>query len=159
MIICPNESLTLSVVDSNQVAISDARIDLVELSTGLFYTATTDHSGSATVTVTFGDYSVQIYDSDNIMINQTTIQAFTNSQQQITCTLYGIKVSVSVVDFFGNPIQNANVTLNGPATERFSASTNSGGTAVFNNVVGGNMQVVAFAPGAQKDYQASDLNH
>ncbi len=157
MIICPSEALTLSVLDSNKVAISDARIDLVELTTGLFYTATTDHSGSAIVTVTFGDYSVQVYDSDNIMINQTNIQAFANSQQQITCTLYGIKVSVSVVDFFGNPIQNANVTLNGPATERFSINTNDDGTAVFNNVVGGDMQIVAFAPGAQKDYQAVTL--
>jgi len=48
--------------------------------------------------------------------------------------------------------------LNGPATERFSAMTNGDGTATFSNVVGGNMQVVAFASGAQNDYQALTLN-
>jgi hypothetical protein len=63
-------------------------------------------------------------------------------------------VSVKVVDFFGNPISNANVTLNGPATERFSAITKSNGKAVFDNVIGGDMQVVAFAIGAQDAYQA-----
>ena len=41
-------------------------------------------------------------------------------QQQIRCTLYGIQLSVTVVDFFGTPISNANVTLNGP--EKVSAS-------------------------------------
>ena len=66
-------------------------------------------------------------------------------------------MSVKVVDFFGNPISNANVTLNGPATERFSAMTKSDGTATFNNVVGGDMQIVAFAPGAQNNYQAITL--
>ena len=114
LIICPTEALTLSVVGSDKSAIPDARIELVELSSGLFYTATTNSSGLASSQVTFGIYRMQIYDKDNILINETNIQAFSNSQQQIVCTLYGIKVSVSVVDFFGDPIANANVTLNGP---------------------------------------------
>ena len=35
--------------------------------------------------------------------------------------------------------------------------TKSDGTATFNNVVGGSMQVVAFAQGAQNNYQAVAL--
>jgi hypothetical protein len=156
VITCPNEALTINVVGSNQAAIPDARIDLVELTNGLFYSATTDSSGSSTSQVTFGMYQAQIY-KGNILINETNIAAFGASQIQIRCTLYDIQVSVSVVDFFGHPIANANVTLNGPATERFSAVTQGDGTATFSNVVGGDMQIVAFAPGAQNGYQALSL--
>ncbi len=35
--------------------------------------------------------------------------------------------------------------------------TKGDGTATFNNVIGGNMQIVAFAQGAQNDYQAMTL--
>jgi hypothetical protein len=156
VITCPNEALTINVVGYNKVAIPDASINLVELTNGLFYTATTDSSGSATSQVTFGMYRLQIY-KDSILINETNVEAFGASQQQIICSLYGIQVSVSVVDFFGTPILNANVTLNGPATERFSAMTQGDGTATFNNVVGGDMQIVAFAQGAQNSYQAVTL--
>jgi hypothetical protein len=156
VITCPNEGLTLNVVGYNKAAIPDASIKLVELTNGLFYTATTDSSGSVTSQVTFGMYRLQIY-KDSILINETTVEAFGASQQQIICNLYGIQVLVSVVDFFGQPISNANVTLNGPATERFSAMTQGDGTATFNNVVGGDMQIVAFAQGAQNSYQAVTL--
>jgi hypothetical protein len=156
VITCPNEALTINVVGYNQTPISGASINLVELTNGLFYTATTDSSGSATSQVTFGTYRLQIYE-DNILINETNIEAFGASTQQIVCNLYGIQVLVSVVDFLGTPISNANVTLNGPATERLSAMTKGDGTATFSNVVGGNMQIVAFAQGAQNSYQAITL--
>jgi hypothetical protein len=64
---------------------------------------------------------------------------------------------VSVVDFFGSPIPNANVTLNSPAAERFSAITHSDGVASFSNIVGGDMQIVVFVSGATNDYQAITL--
>jgi hypothetical protein len=156
VITCPNEALTINVVGYNRAPIAGASIDLVELTNGLFYIATTDSSGSVTSQVTFGMYRLQIYE-DSILINETNIQAFGPSQLQIVCTLYGIQVSVSVVDFFGTPISNANVTLNGPATERLSAMTQGDGTATFNNVVGGDMQIVAYAQGAQNSYQAVTL--
>jgi hypothetical protein len=98
-------------------------------------------------------YRARFY-KDNILINQTILEVFGATQKQVQCSLYGIQVSVKVVDFFGSPISNANVTLNGPATERFSALTKGDGTTVFDNVIGGDMQVIAFAPGSQNAYQA-----
>jgi hypothetical protein len=152
-ITCPSKSLTINVVDYNQAAIPDARIELVELTNGLFHAATTDSSGAVTSQVTFGKYRARVY-KDNILINETNIEAFSESQKQIRCTLYGIQVSVSVVDLFGQPIPNANVTLNGPKTEKLSAMTQGDGTATFSNVIGGDMQIVAFAPGVENSYQA-----
>ena len=64
---------------------------------------------------------------------------------------------MSVVDYFGSPISNANVTVNGPSAERFSEMTTGNGIATFSNIVGGNLQVVAFAKGAENSYQAVSL--
>jgi hypothetical protein len=156
VIICPTEPLTLNIVGYTNEPISGASLQLVELTNGLFYTATTDSSGSASIQVTFGMYKLQIY-QNSILLNETTVDAFSSSQYQIRCTLYDIQVSVSVVDYFGSPISNANVTVNGPSSERFSAMTQGDGTTTFNNVIGGNLQVVAFAPGAKNNYQAVAL--
>jgi len=153
-IICPTKTVTLSVVGNNQEPIPNTRIELVELSNGLFYSATTDSSGSATTQATFGMYRARVY-KDNTLINETTVEVFSNSQQQIRCTLFGIQLSVVVVDFFGNPISNANVTLNGP--EKISQVTQSDGKATFNNIIGGNIQIIAQASGTKDAYQAMTL--
>jgi hypothetical protein len=153
-IICPNETVTFSVVGNNKEPIPNARIELVELSNGLFYSATTDTTGSATTHATFGMYRARVY-KDNTLINETNVQIFGNSQQQIRCTLFGIQLSVAVVDFFGNPISNANVTLNGP--EKISEVTQSDGKATFNNIIGGNIQIIAQVSGTKDAYQAMTL--
>ncbi len=156
LVTCPSENLTINVVGYNQEAIPGARIELVELSNGLFYSDTTDSHGAVTTEVTFGMYRARVY-KDNILVNETNVQAFSASQKQIRCTLYGIQVSVSVVDFFDRPISNANVTLNGPETEKFSVMTQSDGTATFNNIIGGGMQIIAYVPGTPDGYQAVAL--
>jgi len=156
VITCPSENMSLNVVGYNMEPIPNARIELIELTNGLFNSATTDSSGVVNTQVTFGTYHAKVY-KDNILINETSIQAFGSSQKQIRCTLYGIQVSVSVVDFFGSPISNANVTLNGPATEKLTATTQGDGTATFTNVIGGNMQIIASAPGVDNAYQALAL--
>lgn len=156
VIICPTETLSFNVVGYTNTPISGARMEFVELTNGLFYTASTDSAGSATAPVTFGIYRLQIY-QNSILLNETTVQAFSSSQYNIRCTLYDIQVSVSVVDYFGQPISNANVTVNGPSSERLSAMTIGDGTATFTGVIGGNLQIVAFAPGAKNNYQAVSL--
>lgn len=155
-IICPTEQTTINVVGHNNAAISGASVRFVELTNGLFYTATTDSSGTASAPTTFGIYKVQIY-QNGILLNETTIKAFTPGQTTIRCTLYGIQVEVSVVDYFGTPISNANVTVNGPSSERYSTTTPGNGVAIFSNVIGGNLQIVAFAKGAESSYQAVSL--
>jgi uncharacterized membrane protein len=158
VVICPTEPTTINVVGYNNAPVPGASVSFVELTNGLFYSVTTDSSGSATAPTTFGVYKVQIYQS-GILLNETTVQAFGDpNQHTIRCTLYGIQVEVSVVDYFGTPISNANVTVNGPSSERFSATTAGNGKATFNNVVGGNMQIVAFAKGAESSYQAVSLS-
>ena len=154
-IICPSKNVTMDITGYSRQAISDARIELVELSNGVFYSATTDAAGSATTHVTFGMYRLRVY-KDNTIINETSISVFNNSHKQVHCTLYGIHLSVSVVDLFGSPISNANVILNGP-TKVYTTTENSG-IATFENIIGGNMQIIAQAQGIQDASQAITVN-
>jgi Carboxypeptidase regulatory-like domain len=150
-IICPIENLSINILGFNQEPIPNARIELVELSNGLFYSALTDNNGFATTQATFGMYRARVY-KDTTLINETNVNLFNSSSQQIHCTLYGIQLSVDVVDFFGAPISNANVTLNGPV--HTTSVTQSNGKATFNNIIGGNMQIIAQVSGTQGASQA-----
>ncbi len=154
VIICPSENFTVNVVGYNQEPIPSARIELVELSNGLFYSTTTDSSGVASLQPTFGSYRARVY-KDNVLVNEINLQVFNSSQRNIRCTLYGIQLKVSVVDLFGVPVSKVNVTLNGP--EKVSQLTGSDGVATFNNIIGGNMQIIAQASGNQEAYQAVTL--
>ena len=57
----------MGVTGYNDQAIQGARVQLVELSNGLFYSATTDASGLVTVHVTYGTYRLRVY-KDNALI-------------------------------------------------------------------------------------------
>ncbi len=155
VIICPSKNVTFSITGFDTHVIPNARIELVELNNGLFFSGSTDNSGTAQVPVTFGMYRVRIY-KDNSLLSQENLQVFEDTQKQIRCTLYGIQLQVAVVDFFGSPIANAKVTLNGPS--RASASTQANGVATFNNIVGGDIQIIAQAQGTSDASQAINLN-
>ncbi|MCW3995591.1 MAG: carboxypeptidase-like regulatory domain-containing protein [Candidatus Bathyarchaeota archaeon] len=156
VIVCPSQNITINVVGYSQEPIPYARIELVEISNGLFYSAITDSHGSAITEVTFGMYRARVY-KDNILISETNLPAFNESQKQIRSTIYGIDLSVSVVDFFGSPIANANVIINRPETEKLTSKTQSNGIATFNNIIGGDMQIIASPGDTQSDYQAVKL--
>ncbi len=145
-IICPSINVTLDVTGHNDEAISGARIELVELSNGLFYSSTTDSTGKSVMQVTFGMYRVRVY-KDNMLIKEASLAVFDETRQQFRCSLYGIQLSVYVVDLFGSPIPNTNVTLNGSA--KISAVTLSNGIATFDNIIGGDMQIITQAQGVQ----------
>ncbi len=113
-VICPSENVIFSITGYDNNAIPGARIELVELSTGLFYYATTDISGNAQTNATFGNYRVRVY-KNNVLISQENLQVFYNTLKQIRCTLYGIQLQVSVIDLFGSPIAGVTVALNEPA--------------------------------------------
>jgi len=156
LILCPSRTLTLTVLDYNRVAIPSARIEMFEVTSGLFYGAVTDNSGAVAVEVTFGKYRLRVY-SDNILLNETVIEVFSDTQREIRCGLYNIQVWVTVVDYFAQPIPNVNVLLNGPEIGTRSATTQTDGTATFSNVIGGNMQIIAYPAGMENSYEAVNL--
>ena len=156
-IICPSQTLTLKITDYHMAAIPNARIELVEVTTGLFEADTVDASGTVTVEVTFGKYRLRVY-KDDILLNSTVIEVFSDSEQEIRCGLYNIQVSVTVVDYFNQPIPNMSVVLNGPSSETWSSTTQPNGEVTFDNVIGGDMQVITYPQGVENSYEAVSLH-
>jgi hypothetical protein len=156
VILCPSQTLTLKILDYNLAAIPNARIEMFEVTSGLFHGATADLAGTVTVEVTFGKYRLRVY-KDDILLNSTVIEVFSDTQREIRCSLYNIQVSVTTVDYFNQPIPNMNVVLHGPGIGTQSATTQSNGETTFSNVIGGNMQIIAYPEGMENSYEAVTL--
>jgi len=156
IILCPSRTLTLKIIDYNLAAIPNARIELFEVTSGLFHGAITDTAGIVTLEVTFGKYRLRVY-KDDILLNEIVIEVFNDVQREIRCGLYNIQVSVMVIDYFEQPIPNIIVMLNGPGIETQSATTHGNGTTTFSNVIGGNMQIIAYPEGVENSYEAVSL--
>jgi hypothetical protein len=134
----------------------NARIELVEVTSRLFHGAVTDTAGTVTVEVTLGKYRLRVY-TDSILLNETVIEVFNDTQSEIYCSLYNIQVSVTVVDYFEQPIPNINVMLHGPGIATRSATTQTTGTTTFSNVIGGNMQIITYPTGMESSYEAVNI--
>src|SRR4030042_775406 len=93
LILCPTKTLALKVVGYNQVPVANSRLELVEATSGIFYGYVTDNSGNATAEVTFGKYKVRVY-AQGILLNETTIEVYSDIQKEIHCSLYNIQISV-----------------------------------------------------------------
>lgn len=146
-ILCPAKRLPVKVIDTNDQPISNATVEAQELVGGLGYSNTTSSDGTAILQCTFGRYEIQTY-VEGILLNETTLDLFDNQNETvIKCQLYGLTVSIKVVDYFGQPIPNAEVRLLREGLSARSSSTQSDGTATFGNVIGGNIQVAIYLSG------------
>ena len=156
MIICPSKTLTLRITDFNAAAIPNARIELVEVTNGLFNSGISNTAGTVTVEVTFGKYRLRVY-KDEILLNSTSIEVFRDTHNEIPCSLFNIQVEVMVVDYFAQPIPNMNIVLHRSGIEPWSSTTQTNGEATFSNVVGGDMQIIVYPDGAESNYEAFNV--
>jgi hypothetical protein len=156
-VICPDETLSLKLVDYTSKPLTNTRVTLIEQASGIFYSVTTDGNGAAQLQVTFGQYRLDAYTTDNVLLNETVINVLTSTQAQIMCTLYNLQVSVKIVDYFGTPISNVYVQLSRTGMNTQSATTKSDGIASFSSVIGGNMEITAYPTGNEKAFVAKNL--
>ncbi len=157
VIISPEKTLTLKTIDSNFGILANVKIDLYEQSSGIFYSGTSDSTGTLSIPITVGQYRVKVYTTDNTLLNETTIDVFNDYELQIVCGLYNLKVTVKVVDYFGNPISNVNVKISSSGMADRFAATQSDGTAIFDDSVGGNLIVTAYLSGNEDSYVAKNV--
>ncbi len=155
-ILCPDETLTLNMVDYNLATLPNVRIELIEQASGIFYGATTDNAGAASVRVTFGQYRLRVYTADNILLTETIINVLSDTHRQIRCVA-NLQVTVKVVDYFGNPISNVNVQMSRSGMNPQSKTTQGDGTATFDNVIGGDIEITAYSSGNENSYVARNL--
>jgi hypothetical protein len=155
-ILCPSRTLTFNVVDYSGSPISNARFSMLEVTAGIFYSATTSSNGSVTVQATFGRYAARVY-SGSVLLNETVVDAFADKQVSIQCVLYNLQVNVKVIDYFGQAIPNANIKLTAADGKVQSQIAHPDGTATFNGVIGGNVQIAAALSESDDYYQALNV--
>ena len=136
IIVCPAKRLHVQVIDANNQLVENVTVKAQELMGGLIYTNTTYTDGTVDLDCTFGRYTVKVYQG-NILLNETKFDLFDDKNVTIKCQLLGLYVSLKVVDYFGQPIPNANVTLQREGLPVRSMQTQSNGLATFDNLIGG----------------------
>ena len=123
-ITCPTYALFIHVVDSKEIPLSNVSMNVTEWSSGLLVgnkSWVTDDRGSISLNLTFGRYEVKIYDYSvelgSIVVLNDTIVDLTEDRmfEEIHCKIVNLSPSILVVDYFGQPIPNAEIRI-----ERFS---------------------------------------
>jgi hypothetical protein len=156
VILLPSQNLTVTVLDYNLNGIPNARLALAEKTNGIFYASSTNDAGVSSARVSFGVYQVRVY-KDNILLNETFVDVFADKTTQIQCILFNLQVTVAVVDYFGQPIPNANVVFTGPDKTPRTETTQANGAATFTSVFGGQAQIIAYLSGQEHYYEALNL--
>jgi len=154
-ILLPSKTLHVTISDANNNPIEDATVRAIELAGGASPMGTTNSSGMTDLALAFGKYVIKVY-KGTILLNETALDVFTEENATINCQLYGLSVSVSVVDYFGQPISNANVVLEREGLAPLSGQTQSNGAVTFDNVIGGEIHVTVYIAGQSQPVVAED---
>jgi len=135
-IVCPKRILHVNVTDWEGKPIKNALVELQELMGGLRYTNFTDDDGSATFICVFGKYHLRVY-CNGILLKEEIVESFNETVTlTICCTLYNLPIYVKVVDYFGQPMANVNVTLERGSNKIKSDRTGVDGVAIFREIGG-----------------------
>jgi hypothetical protein len=141
-LVTPTFTLQINTTKSNNEPISNAPLKVQEQMGGLHFEGNTNTEGMIVFSsVAFGKYIIEVYDADGIKLNETTVNLFQNQNVSIVCKLYGLTVSFRIVDYFGQPIPNLNVTLQRENLASYSSITQVDGIATFNDITGGSFQI------------------
>jgi hypothetical protein len=142
---CPTFTLQVNVTGSNNQAASDVLVKVQENMGGIHYEGNTSAQGMAIFnSSTFGKYQIGAYDSDGIKLNEVAVDLFQNQNISLPCQLYGLTVTIRILDYFGQPISNVNITLRREGAMPRSSHTQPDGSAVFSGLTGGSLKVVVY---------------
>ncbi len=138
-ITCPTMTLNVSVTNAKGQPLEGSLVKAQELLGGQYYEGNTAN-GLVSLNCPFGKYTVSVYVSGTkvnetiVSLNETTVNL------PINCGLYGLSISMKIVDYFGQGIPNANVTWQRSGLEG-SSIAGADGKVAFNNIIGGDLQV------------------
>jgi len=145
-ITCPTFTLQVNVTDASNQGASDVLVKVQENMGGIHYEERTDAQGMAIFnSSTFGKYQIGAYDSDGIKLNEVAVDLFQDQNISLPCQLYGLTVTIRILDYFGQPISNVNVTLHRGDVAVRSILTQGDGNAVFSGLTGGSLRVIVRA--------------
>ncbi len=155
---CPTLELVIKVFDRSNSPFQGALVKVYDWGiglSGLVGEKDTSVSGEVAFNFTFGKYVVKVY-KDGVLLNETS--TFLKDQPTnfaVYCKLYNLTLEVSVLDYFGQGVSNANVTIEREETVLSSLATGGSGVAQFTELVGGNYRIFVYI--AQKPYRTITL--
>ncbi len=144
-ILCPNLNLQINATKANGQPFNNALVKAQDLEGAPIFQGNTDTNGQITFTAPFGIYRIQVLGSNQTVLNETTIDLFGNNATTIPCDLYGLTLTVQIVDYFGQGISAMNVQVQGNAQPQVTGTTAADGKVTFNNLVGGSLQVSVYS--------------
>jgi hypothetical protein len=156
-IVCPTLRLQVSAVNAAGQPLTGMTVKIHESVGGLSEEGSVDAEGNAGFNVVFGRYDVQVYDSNRVRLNRTMVNVFQDQNITVYCVLQGLSLSVTVVDYLGQPLSNVNVTLSGEGLGTAWQLTQGNGTATFNGIVGENYQVAVYLSGNSQPAAAQEV--
>jgi hypothetical protein len=143
-LISPTLILRVNTTKPNNEPISGVTVIAQELMGGLRYEGNTNTEGIIAFDSAFGKYTIEVYDADGIKLNETTVNLFQNQSVSIICKLYGLTISFKVVDYFGQPMSNVNITVQRENAALRASRTQANGVATFTNITGGSLMVSTY---------------
>jgi len=153
----PILALNVATLKSNGQPLGNILVKAQEMAGVPVYQGFTDINGNVTFDAPLGKYTIRAYDASGVMLNHTSEDLFANKNVSVYCDLYGLTVSVHVVDYFGQGIANVNVKLQREGQAQMPTRTQADGVATFDNVIGGDMEVTLYLGDSSQPIAAKGL--
>jgi len=151
---CPTYRMAVNVLDSKDLPIQSVDVNLVEWGSEILVDRqTTDASGTVAFSHTFGRYRIRVYNGsvlveNSVLLNETIIDLIEDEfSVVIQCRISNLDLSFSVVDYFGQPIPNAMISIERDGAEFTSLTTDRDGTASSEEVIGGTLHFSVYVLG------------
>ncbi len=156
---CPTYELVVKVFDRLGHSLQNAQVNITDWGLGAMSepvgSQNTALSGGVAFSLTFGKYIVKVY-KGGFLLNETSVLLVNQpTNLSVYCRLFNLTLDINVLDYFGQGIPNANVTV-----ERegyiLSKNTARNGVAQFTELVGERYRI--FVHIGERLYQITTLN-
>lgn len=150
----PTYTLNVQAADSQAKPADGFQIRVYEWTVGVtsaLQVSETDSDGNASFQLLFGRYRLRVF-NDNAFLNESVVNL---NENPTTFTLHlitaNVEVTVSALDYFGQPIANAEVKIERKIDQEYepvdSKFSGAGGSTVFNLAVGGDSRISVYVAG------------
>lgn len=153
-ITCPTYNMFVHALDSKGLPIQSVDVDVIEWGSGIRVDRkTTNTLGSIAFSHIFGRYKVKVYNGsallrNTVVLNETAIDLIEDGLfLPVYCKIYNIDLSLSVIDYFGQPIPDAVVKVERDDLELASPTTGKDGTTALDGIIGGDLRFSVYILG------------
>ncbi len=152
-IVVPKYTVLVQLLDSQSSPVSGVEVAAYEWSSGTSQPVQpqTSVGGKVTFSLLFGKYRLRASD-DSLVLNETVLDLIENNLNfTFHLTVFRLNVPVRVLDYFGQPIANANVTIERRIGQEYrlaySQFTGADGSTTFTSIVGGDSRISVYVAG------------